>query len=382
MSVPPSAEAVSAGVTRTLDWEASADRTVPATAPGGFGKQWTSGNGPEIVTSPVRDGSYAARFQLDASDPLVSNGKRSEITQQDNQPLDVERWYGFSLHLPSTWTYDTSAEIVSQWHQCDADCSGGSPPLALLTDEGRWKVDFRGDIIDLGAYATAKWTDWVFHVKWRTDGAGVLEVWRDGTRVLTRTGATHDGGPRSPYFKFGIYKWDWNKGPTDTSQRVMFYDSLRIGDARATYDDVKPGQGSSTPASCTGQKLSPVQATANTWEAVNPPARAIDGNMATRWSGQGFGAALTVDLGRTQQVCGTKVAWHLGDKRWNDYTVYTSTDNVTYTKAWEGRSTGTTTALEAVRFPQGARNARYVKIAFWQNPQNDWASVTEAQVTN
>lgn len=375
------AQAAPAGVLRTLDWEAAADRTIPGAAPQGFIKQWTNGNGPELVGSPTRDGSSAARFQLDVGDPLVSNGKRTEISQPDNQPLNAERWYGFSINLPSSWAYDTSAEIVSQWHQCDSGCPGGSPPLALLTDEGRWKIDFRGEMIDLGAYATAKWTDWAFHVKWRTDGSGLLEVWRDGAKALTRTGATHDGGPRSPYFKFGIYKWDWNKGTaTRTSQRIMYYDSLRLGDAQATLDDIDPGRGSTAPGSCTGQKQTLTGASASTTEAINPPAQAIDGNLATRWSGQGFGAALTVDLGSARPVCGTSVAWHMGDQRWNDYTVYTSTDNVNYTKAWEGRSSGTTTAPETVQFPQGARNARYVKIAFWQNPQNDWASITEAQI--
>ncbi|WP_256105965.1 heparin lyase I family protein [Streptomyces sp. ODS05-4] len=374
----PQAEAAPAGVLRTLDWETAADRSIPGAAPNGFVKQWTTGNGPDLVASPTRDGSAAARFQLDVADPLVSNGKRTEISQPDNQALNAERWYGFSVNLPTSWVHDTSAEIVSQWHQCDSGCPGGSPPLALLTDEGRWKVDFRGQIIDLGSYSTGKWTDWVFHVKWRTDNSGLVEVWRDGAPVLNRAGATHDGGPRSPYFKFGIYKWDWNKGkPTSTSQRVMYYDALRIGDARAAYDDVKPGQGAAPP-SCTGQRLNAAGASANTSEPVNPPANAIDGNPATRWSGKGFGAALIVDLGSSRLVCGTKVGWHLGDQRWNDYTVYTSVDGVTYAKAWEGRSSGTTTTPEAVQF--SGRNARYVKIAFWQNPQNDWASITEAQV--
>ncbi|WP_344967754.1 heparin lyase I family protein [Streptosporangium fragile] len=373
------ASADPAGVFRTLDWENAADRTMPAAAPSGFGKHWVASHGATVVTGPVRDGSYAARFQLNRDDPIHSSSKRAEITQRDEQPLNVERWYGFSINLPASWAHDVSAEIVSQWHQCDRDCPGGSPPLALLTDEGRWKIDFRGDIIDLGRYTTGTWTDWVFHVKWRTDSSGLLEVWRGGQMVLQRTGATHPGGPRSPYFKFGIYKWDWNNPskPSDTSQRVMFYDALRLGDQRATYADVSPG-GTGGPACAATVPVA--SASATTHEAINPPAQAVDGNLSTRWSGQGFGAALILDLGTTRRLCGTRVAWHLGDKRWNDYTVYTSPDNVTYTKAWEGRSSGTTLAPEEELFTNGPRDARYVKIAFWQNPQNDWASITEAAV--
>ncbi|WP_204046502.1 heparin lyase I family protein [Microbispora siamensis] len=375
---PLPAQADPAGVFRTLNWEAAADRTMPASAPPGFVKQWVADHGAAVVSSPVRDGSYAARFELDRGDPIQSGSKRAEISQRDEQPLNAERWYGFSVNLPASWVYDVSAEIVSQWHQCD-DCGGGSPPLALLTDEGHWKVDFRGDIIDLGPYATGAWTDWVVHVKWRTDTQGMFEVWRNGQRVLQRSGATHAGGPRSPYFKFGIYKWDWANPdkPSTTSQRVMFYDSLRLGDQRAVYADVAPG-GSGDP-SCAGT-VPVASATATTWEAINPPAQAIDGNFSTRWSGQGFGASLILDLGSVRRVCGTRVAWHLGDQRWNDYTTYTSVDGVAYTKAWEGRSSGTTLGFEQELFTTGPRDARYVKVSFWQNPQNDWASITEAAV--
>lgn len=370
----PTVSADPAGVQRTLDWENSADRTLPAAAPSGFGKQWATSYGATTTTAPVRDGSYAARFELHKSDPVVSSSKRAEITQRDDQPLNAERWYGFSINLPSSWTYDRSAEIVSQWHQCDTQCPSGSPPLALLTDEGRWKIDFKGQITDLGPYTTGAWTDWVFHVTWRTDSTGVLEVWRDGEQVMHRTGATHSGGPRSPYFKFGIYKWDWNTGaPSDTTQRVMHYDALRLGDERATYADVSPVR------AC-GRAISPAGVTATTYEPANPPGNAVDGNLTTRWSGQGLGASLILDLGVQRHLCAATVAWHRGDLRWNDYTVYVSQDSITYSKVWEGRSSGTTTAPEKKLFTSGPRDARYVKITFRGNPENDWASITEATV--
>ncbi|MEU9574777.1 heparin lyase I family protein [Streptomyces massasporeus] len=359
------------GVLRTLDWEQAADRTLPATAPANFLKQWGTSYGATNVTGPTRDGSHAARFELRKTDPIVSSSKRAEISQRDEQPANAERWYGFSINLASSWAYDTSAEIVSQWHQCDTACPGGSPPLALLTDEGRWKIDFRGQFLDLGAYTTGVWVDWVFHVTWRTDSSGVLQVWKNGERVVNRTGATHDGGPRSPYFKFGIYKWDWNTGaPSSTTQRVMYYDALRLGDERTAHKDVTPQR------TCT--RAAPVtSATATTHEAANPPANAVDGDLTTRWSGQGFGAALILDTGAPRHLCGATVAWHRGDLRWNDYTIHASPDGVSYTKVWEGRSSGTTTAPETVLFTTGPLDVRYLKISFWANPENDWASITE-----
>ncbi|MEV7228630.1 MULTISPECIES: heparin lyase I family protein [Polymorphospora] len=366
-----------AGVLRTLDWENPADRTLPATPPAGFYKQFVTDHGATMVTAPARAGGHAVRFELNRTDPSPAAGsRRAEINQPDAQPANAERWYGFSINLDPTWAYDTSSEIVTQWHQCDSGCPGGSPPLALLTGKGRWQIDFQGEFIDLGPYRTGGWTDWVFHVRWRTDGAGLLEVWRDGVQVVSRTGPVHGGGPRSPYFKLGIYKWDWafSDRASTVDRRVMFHDEVRVGDERATYADVAPG-GS---GGCAGA-VPVAGVSASTHEAANPPAQAVDGSLGTRWSGNGFGAALTLDLGTVRRLCGTTVAWHRGDLRWNDYTVYTSTDGVTYTKAWEGRSTGATTAPETERFTP--RDARFVRVSWWNNAEgNGWASITEAAV--
>ncbi|WBQ03611.1 discoidin domain-containing protein [Kribbella sp. CA-293567] len=119
---------------------------------------------------------------------------------------------------------------------------------------------------------------------------------------------------------------------------------------------------------------------ASTAEPVNPPANAVDGNLATRWSGQGYGASLVLDLGTPQLLCGTKLAWHQGNTRWNDFTVYTSVDGTSYLKAWEGRSSGTTTAPEIQAFPGAPRSGRFVKITFWTNPVDNWGSIAEAAV--
>ncbi|MFI7602301.1 heparin lyase I family protein [Actinoplanes sp. NPDC049681] len=225
------------GLLTTLDWENAADRTLPPT---GWHKQYCCDKSLKVVTGPARDGEHAAQFTLDRGDPDVSSSTRSELSQPDQQAAGLERWYGFSIALATDWSPDRSSEIVSQWHQ---QSNNGSPPLALLTNNGHWKIDFRGEMIDLGAYRTGGWTDWVFHVAWRTDTSGVLEVWRDGDRVVSRTGRTHDDSAHSPYFKFGIYKWDWDgrPKPSDTSHRSMVYDALRIGDQRAGYASVAPG---------------------------------------------------------------------------------------------------------------------------------------------
>ncbi|MET8048801.1 discoidin domain-containing protein [Streptosporangium sp. NPDC005286] len=168
----------------------------------------------------------------------------------------------------------------------------------------------------------------------------------------TRTEKVTWGGPKA------AFRWD---------------DATRVDVSKLSVREIDPA-GQAEPCQV---RLTPAGATASTWEAANPPANAIDGKPTTRWSGQGFGANLVLDLGASRPVCGVDVAWYQGDGRWNDYTVYTSPDNVTYTKMAEGRSSGTTLNAEPYRFPQ--HQARFVRVSWWNSSAgNGWASIAEA----
>ncbi|MEV0568750.1 discoidin domain-containing protein [Dactylosporangium sp. NPDC050588] len=128
-----------------------------------------------------------------------------------------------------------------------------------------------------------------------------------------------------------------------------------------------------------GTRQTPSVVSASTYEDINPPAHAVDGNPDTRWSGYGFGAYLQLELPARATLCAVQVAWFRGDERWNDYTVYTSADGTTFRNVNAGRSTGTTRAMETYAFTP--HEARFVRIAFWQNAeQHLWASISEAAV--
>jgi acid phosphatase type 7 len=102
-----------------------------------------------------------------------------------------------------------------------------------------------------------------------------------------------------------------------------------------------------------------------------------DDNMATRWSGPGKGAWLTLDLGSAQSLSGTAIAWHQGSTRQNHFTLATSTDGTTFTQAYAGDSALTNEA-QTYAFPS-ARQARYVRVTVNGNTVNDWASIAEAR---
>jgi len=192
----------------------------------------------------ARTGSYAVRYELRKTDALVGSGKRVETCRYTKgEPLGkLERWYGASYYLPSDFATDVAPEILTQWHT-----NIGSPPLALYTQNGTWRIVRKGSLQTvIGSYTKAKWTDFVFHVIWSTATDGLIEVWKDGAKVYSFRGATmYAGTDAGAYMRTGIYKWPWNPGSktyvSSTTKRVVYIDDVRIGNQYATYADVAPG---------------------------------------------------------------------------------------------------------------------------------------------
>jgi polysaccharide lyase-like protein len=276
-----------------LDWEPS-DGTVPTVPPVNWNAHYLSDVVPVRVrpasranNEPVRAGLYSVRFELLQSDrwpppPRPNPAARAELAGVDQsapepfEPVGAERWYGFSIYLPGPdeiylpegernseeWLDDQSAESVTQWHQVS---DSGSPPLAIVTHEGKWKVSQRawGDPNitrfvweDRNHYETGRWTDWVVHVKWSVIGSddpdpddpnalddptAFLYIWKDGVLVFKSEGKKNAYLNQGNYMKIGIYKWGWSQGnPSDTVRRVMYLDEVRIADGSGSYEQVAP----------------------------------------------------------------------------------------------------------------------------------------------
>jgi hypothetical protein len=240
----------------TLDWESfNCGDTQPPTD---WTNEWDAqAQAPYRVAcspDPVRWGARSARFELNQTDPISRNSKRTELAA-GSDPDNAERWYGFSIFLPQGWVVDNSPEALTQWHQSYPIADPlfeGSPPLSLGIRGQQWQVSRRkwedlasNDTVPIYSvpWEANRWTDWVFHVVWRSTADGVIEVWKDGsqTPVFTQTAMqTKFPDNQGNYTKLGIYKWDWVNGPTATSQRVIFYDELRIADQTGSREAVSP----------------------------------------------------------------------------------------------------------------------------------------------
>jgi len=201
-------------------------------------------------------GKPSIRFELQRFDTAVANGKRAEIMFRPEKSLPVDRWYVFSIWLPKDYAVDSLPEIVAQWHAVP-DFSLGetwrSPPIALTIQNGMWLLETRWaseavnsnntlsglETVCLGNTVDMRWTGWVFHIKFDYKNTGILEVWRDGVKCYYRRGPNYYNDQTGPFFKFGIYKWDWNNNQIQTSiyKRVLYFGGVKLGESNMKIGD-------------------------------------------------------------------------------------------------------------------------------------------------
>ena len=110
----------------------------------------------------------------------------------------------------------------------------------------------------------------------------------------------------------------------------------------------------------------------------NLPSNVVDNSLSTRWSNQGIGSWIRVDLGSTKTICSVDIAWYRGNIRQNDFIIAVSSDGNSFTNVFSGRSSGTTLNPENYNFAD--IDARYVRITVNGNTENTWASMTEINV--
>jgi hypothetical protein len=128
---------------------------------------------------------------------------------------------------------------------------------------------------------------------------------------------------------------------------------------------------------CPTTSINSVKASAS--QIGNPPSNIVDNNLQTRWSNNGKGSWIQLDLGSSKNICSLDIAWYKGNERQNNFIISTSKDGITFTNVLESKSSSTTLNLEKYELPN--TNPRYIKVTVNGNTQNDWASITEVKVS-
>jgi len=149
------------------------------------------------------------------------------------------------------------------------------------------------------------------------------------------------------------------------------YASMTEVKLQTTTSSTQPQETQCSPATLSGVKASGSQTSF-------PPSNVKDNNLQTRWSNSGIGSWIQLDLGSSKNICSVNIAWYKGDERQNSFIISTSKDGSTFTKVLEKKSSGTTLNLE--KYVLSNANGRYIKITVNGNTQNDYASITEANI--
>ena len=197
----------------------------------------------------------------------------------------------------------------------------------------------------------------------------VISTSQDGKTFKTAL-STVSGGKSLSYEKYDV---------VDTNARY-----IRItvnGNSQNNYASISEirtlvPSSSTSQLQCTAGHIQNAKTSAS--QTGFPGTNVLDDNLDTRWSNNGVGSWIQLDLGTINKVCDVSIAWYKGNERQNNFVISTSNDGVTFTNVLSTKSTGST--LESEKYNIVDTNARYIRITVNGNTLNSYASITEVSL--
>jgi len=207
-----------------------------------------SGNCPTVVTDPVAGGKFAGDFDLNRS---MSTPYRTEVVLKESGKFEWlrEYWVGLSFRFEE-WAVDQDMEIAPfqihptpmNWEvdpKCNRKSQISNGPVMMAVQEDEMRVYTFGGVISWRAPIVRKqWMHLVLHFTPSTGNDGLIEMWKDGEKIVRVTGQNSHAedlcgnAMRPPYWKMGIYKWNWQAGrpATASTRRRLLLDNLKIAE--------------------------------------------------------------------------------------------------------------------------------------------------------
>jgi hypothetical protein len=198
----------------------------------------------QVVTHPVRQGNYAAKFTLTGGNGAHVRAE-TEATQAQTGGYEGQDWYySWSMYAPSNPNTSTGWgdwNLVTQWMDLLYQCS---PPLQIdimpLKNGLRYTLNSRlfdnkngcaslgpSHDWDLGPVVYDQWIDITIHVKWSSDPTvGFAQVWMNGVNVFPLTHLRTLDTSGGVYMQQDIYRLGATSG-----SNVLYFDDLRRHDA-------------------------------------------------------------------------------------------------------------------------------------------------------
>jgi hypothetical protein len=173
-------------------------------------EQMVSADRLAVVTSPVRQGSYALKATVkQGDDPINSSGNRNELIQMTNEPSGSEYYYRWSTMFAADFPSAKTWQLFTQWHHSG---SSGSPPVEFYVYGEEVRLNIGGSpgvIVWKTPLVRGKWHDFIFHVKWSANASvGFVELYYDGQLVLPKRYIATQFSGQVNYLKVGLYRSD------------------------------------------------------------------------------------------------------------------------------------------------------------------------------
>ena len=194
------------------------------------------------VSSPVYKGSTALRCYQTWS----GSGDytlHSEAVKRDVGKNGWDRYYGFTLYLPSSWTYNTSrGQSISQI-AADTSCGGQQTEmfqmlgtrLEVKRELGNPCSPTRSRLTVADPVSRGAWHRIVIRKKWASDSTGMFQVWFDGTRRISIANAP------SAFPGTHLYRWSIGLYANfdAAGSRTLYVDHARV---TSSYNEADPAQ--------------------------------------------------------------------------------------------------------------------------------------------
>ena len=245
--------------------------------------------------------------------------------------------------------------------------------------DGQWLQLDLGSVRDVAVVGLAVYNGNsrrnLFDIQVSTDGASWSTVFSgqsSGTTTLEQNHDVADAPARYVrYLGHGSTVGTWNS----VSELSVF---MLASPPSPTPTSAPTRTPTPTPVTPVYVEVTPSTAVASTDDG-NVPGNAVDNNLGTRWSGNGDGAWLELDLGSTRTLGYVSVAAHSGNTRRNRFDVQVATSPGVWMTILSGAQTsGTTTSEEPFDFGDvPARWVRYVGHGNTDPAKATWNSVAE-----
>jgi hypothetical protein len=198
--------------------------------------------GYQKVSSPVRAGEFAQRFEVRPGDcgsdqygsDCDRNAERSEVASTVRWDLDDTVWAGGSLFVPRGFQTNDGWTHIIQFKSSNPKGLAFNPqPFSLTLTRGRFVATFgwldasneqQFEQVDFGpsTQLEGRWTD--FQIGIGPDIGNNIVVYQNGRQIVSRPIRYLDA--EDNYLKYGIYR------TTANFTNTLVWDEIRLGSSR------------------------------------------------------------------------------------------------------------------------------------------------------